>query len=207
MNNLLFLTKKKALNEFPCGWRDRFTGTPQRSFQEGRDSQHSRAGGLGGQGRFSRPEMPEIQAVSSGLGSGTAPNPAGSPSGLLRSSVSCARSPRRLARPPGPEQDARQRPAGQPGPQDSGTMKSHFVPQAMRGPAPARGIRICSQDCAHGGAGVPAGLDLRVLAAESRQRAAWRPRAPVSDARFLVLRSRRLHLYCENLHRLAPGWH
>lgn len=57
MNNLLFLTKKKALKEFPRGWRDRFTGTPQRSFQEGRDSQHKGAGVWGGgphAGRFQK---------------------------------------------------------------------------------------------------------------------------------------------------------
>lgn len=43
--------------------------------------------------------------------------------------------------------------------------------------------------------------------------ASWLPRADsppsfhLSDTRFPVFPSRQLHLYCENLHRRAPGWH
>lgn len=122
MNNLLFLTKKKALKEFPRGGRDRFTGAPQGSFQEGKDSPRR-----GRVGRVSCPEIPAIRASADGTLA-----PAGSHSALLRRSV---------FRAPGP----RTRPAAGRAPEEPhkdlrtwARTEPHLVPQAALARLPLR---------------------------------------------------------------------
>lgn len=118
MNNLLFLTKKKALKEFPRGWRDRFTGAPQRSFQEGKDT--SGRAGLGLLPRDSGDQgcAPWVRGQDSA--------PAGSHSALLRGSVFRAPGPRTR---PGAGRPPEVRAAAA-GPRTWARTETHLVPPA-----------------------------------------------------------------------------
>lgn len=154
-----------------------------------------------GPGLVSCPEIRAIRAVRPGSGDRT---PHRQEATAL---CSAARFSARRVRAPGPERDARQRSA--PPQQGLGLgqgRKLTWSPQP-RSPVFIGGLRTRSHRGAHGGAAeVPAGFDLRLWAAESRRSAAWRPRIPVSDTRSPAFRGGQLHLYCEDVHRLAPGW-